>query len=140
MYLQNEEGKKYCNAEVFLNATKPDSTTRGPLGSNFYTFKVPLSQFKCDYEGAFLKDITNISFENANERRAYVCIARVTILRNNGTETVLGDDGPADGRNGTPSLINGTSTGSNTSSSSSTTNDRAAGAGSGGGDSTPASG
>jgi hypothetical protein len=96
VYLQNEEAKKFCNAEVFLNASRPASEAAGPRGSSFYTFRLPLAQFKCDYEGAMLSDITNISFENANARRGFVCIARVAILRDD-----QADSGSASNSNNT---------------------------------------
>ena len=78
VFIQNDEGKKYCNSELFTG-NYTTGTTPGPGG--WIRFVLPFEDFRCDYWEAQPTQVDRIDFQNVAELPAEFCLADFELLR-----------------------------------------------------------
>ncbi len=79
VFIQNFEFQKFCNAELRTgNATV---RTARPAPGGWARYELPLSRFRCDYDGARLTDVNRVDFQNPSRLPALFCLARLRLLR-----------------------------------------------------------
>uniref|UniRef100_A0A383WGT9 Expansin-like EG45 domain-containing protein n=1 Tax=Tetradesmus obliquus TaxID=3088 RepID=A0A383WGT9_TETOB len=76
VFLQNYESKKYCNSDARTGQFVTQS-----LGDGWFSYKIPLSAFKCDYEGALPHQLTRIDLQNTKVLHAAFCLGELRLLR-----------------------------------------------------------
>jgi hypothetical protein len=77
VFLQNFENKKYCNADAHTG----QFVTQRLTDDGWFAFTIPLSTFKCDYEGAMPYQIDRIDLQNTNVLHAAFCLGELKLLR-----------------------------------------------------------
>jgi hypothetical protein len=84
LILQKQETKTYCPNEPTTGSLTPAAGGAGgnstaAAGGGWVQFVIPLAAFGCD--GGLVKELTQLDFQNPNERNAIVCVAEIRIQR-----------------------------------------------------------
>eukprot|EP00775_Hariotina_reticulata_P007574 gene7574-7777_t len=82
LILQKQETKNYCPNEPATGSLTPAAGGAGgnsTAAGGWVQFVVPLSAFGCD--GGLVNELTQLEFQNPNERNAVICVAEIRIQR-----------------------------------------------------------
>eukprot|EP00775_Hariotina_reticulata_P007588 gene7588-7793_t len=84
VFLQNTGSQMFCeNANIFTSQASYKSEVRMPAGrgDSWWRIVIPLSDFKCNKDGAYPHQLDRIDFQNTKAEPARFCLANLQILR-----------------------------------------------------------
>eukprot|EP00882_Tetradesmus_deserticola_P029331 GHRQ01032846.1.p1 GENE.GHRQ01032846.1~~GHRQ01032846.1.p1 ORF type:complete len:418 (+),score=138.10 GHRQ01032846.1:407-1660(+) len=76
-FLHNFETKKFCNSDVRTG----QHMTKRLSADGWFQFTIPLSAFKCDYDGALPHQLDRIDLQNTKVQHASFCLGELRLLR-----------------------------------------------------------